>query len=176
MMTTPTGAAVESKYGFGLGRDTVGGRPMIAHGGGIHGFITENVWVPSAELSVTVLTNSGSARIEALRRQLTLAALGVPLDQPPKIVPLSAADRARYVGVYALVLPDGTRDFTVAEKGDELTGQMAGQGASPMLHYGNHTFGAPFDPTVRLIFSVDGARAIKLVLIQRGRRFEGLRK
>lgn len=177
LMTNPAGvAAVEGKYGFGLGRDTVGGRAMISHGGGIHGFVTENVWVPSEELSVTVLTNSGAARIDGLRRQLTLAASGVPLDQPPKVVPLSAADRARYVGVYALALPDGTRDFTVAEQGDQLTGQMAGQGASPMLHFGKHTFGAPFDPTVRLIFVVEGARATKLVLVQRGRRFEGLRK
>jgi CubicO group peptidase (beta-lactamase class C family) len=176
LMTTPAGAAVEAKYGFGLGRDTVAGRPMISHGGGIHGFITENVWVPSEQLSVTVLTNSGSARIDVLRRQLTLAALGVPLDQPPKIVPLSAADRARYVGVYALALPDGTKDFTVAEQGDHLTAQLAGQDASPMLHYGKHTFGAPFDPTLRIIFTVEGAQATKLVLIQRGRRFEGLRK
>ncbi|MDP9177393.1 MAG: beta-lactamase family protein, partial [Gemmatimonadota bacterium] len=161
LMTNPAGVAVEAKYGFGLGRDTVGGRPMISHGGGIHGFRTENVWVPSEELSVTVLANSGSAPADRLRRQLTLAALGLALDQPPKVVPLSAADRARYVGVYALALPGGTRDFTVAEQGEQLTGQLAGQGPNPMLHFGEHTFGVSFDPTVRVIFAVEGGRAMK---------------
>jgi CubicO group peptidase (beta-lactamase class C family) len=177
LMTNPEGAAAsERQYGFGLGRDTVGGRPMISHGGGIHGFVTENVWVPSAELSVTVLTNSGSARADRLRRQLTLAALGVPLDQPPKVLPLSAAERKRYVGVYALALPDGTKDFTVAEQGDQLTGQLAGQDASPLLHFGKHTFGVSFDPTVRVVFTVVGGRATKFVLAQRGRQFEAPRK
>jgi CubicO group peptidase (beta-lactamase class C family) len=176
LMTTPEGAAVERRYGFGLGRDTVGGRTAIAHNGGIHGFVTENVWVPSAELSVTVLTNSGAAPADRLRRQLALAALGVPLEVPPKVVPLTAADRARYVGVYALALPGGTRDFTVAELGDQLTGQLEGQGANPMLHFGAHTFGASFDPALRIIFVVEGQRATKMALLQGGGRFEGVRK
>ncbi len=176
LMTTPAGAAVERNYGFGLNRDTIGGRTMIAHGGGIHGFITENVWVPSAQLSVTVLTNSGAARAGRLRRQLVLAALGVPLEYPPKLVALAAVDRARYVGVYALALPNGTRDFTVAEQGDGLTAQLAGQGANAMLHYGDHTFGASFDSSLRLIFTVEAGKTTKMTLVQGGQRFEGLRK
>ena len=85
MMTTPEGAAAggELAYGFGLGRDTIAGKPVITHGGGIHGFITGNAWVPSAELSVTVLTNSGSAPAGDLLKQLIRAALGVPLEQRP---------------------------------------------------------------------------------------------
>jgi CubicO group peptidase (beta-lactamase class C family) len=85
LMTTPEGAAAggELAYGFGLGRDTIGGQPMITHGGGIHGFISGNVWVPGAELSVTVLTNSGSAPAGDLLKQLIRAALGVPLDPRP---------------------------------------------------------------------------------------------
>ena len=87
LMTTPEGAAAEGRmrYGFGLGQDTVAGRQAISHGGGIHGFITANTWVPSAELSVTVLTNSGSAKSGELLRKLTLAALGAPLDRKPLV-------------------------------------------------------------------------------------------
>jgi CubicO group peptidase (beta-lactamase class C family) len=85
LMITPQGAAAggELAYGFGLGRDTIAGKPVITHGGGIHGFITGNAWVPSAELSVTVLTNSGGAPAGDLLKQLIRAALGVPLDQRP---------------------------------------------------------------------------------------------
>jgi CubicO group peptidase (beta-lactamase class C family) len=80
LMTTPEGAATKGarQYGFGLAVDTVAGRKSIAHGGGIHGFITANTWVPSAELSVTVLANSGSAKSGELARKLARVALGAP--------------------------------------------------------------------------------------------------
>ena len=83
LMTTPAGAAArgELAYGFGLGTDTLAGRKVITHGGGIHGFATGNAWMPSEQLSVTVLTNSGSAPAGRLLKQLMRAALGVPLER-----------------------------------------------------------------------------------------------
>jgi D-alanyl-D-alanine carboxypeptidase len=178
LMITPEGAAAKGAlaYGFGLGRDTIAGQPVITHGGGIHGFITGNAWVPGAELSVTVLTNSGGAPAGELLKQLVRAALGAPLEQRPSVVALAVADMPRYAGVYALELPDGTRDFTIAVSADHLTAQLTGQQAIPLVHFGNHTFGADFDPTLRLVFTVDGARASKLTLHQGGGQFQGMRK
>jgi len=176
LMTTPDGAAAAAKYGFGLGRDSLGGHAVITHNGGIHGFSSDNMWVPDAELSITVLTNSGAGRAGDLLRQVARAALGVPLEVRPTVVALPAADRARYAGVYALALPGGTSDFTVVEQGDGLTAQVAGQRAVPLLHYGNHTFGASFDPSLRVIFTVEGARATRVTLVQGGGRAEGPRK
>lgn len=179
MMITPEGAAGEgpTQYGFGLARDTIAGRPMIQHGGGIHGFITANAWVPSEELSVTVLTNSGSARPAPLMRQLIRAALGAPLLQTPPVVPLGATARERYVGVYTLQLPPGPRDFTVAATPDGgLAGQLAGQSPIPLKHYGNRTFGVDFDPSVRIIFTVVDGRATAMTLRQGGQESRGERK
>jgi len=177
-MTTPEGAAVDGRrgYGFGLQRDTLGRYDVIEHGGGIHGFITSNTWVPAAELSVTVLTNSGSARADDLLAQLTRAALGLLLDRPPEPVPLAAGAGRQYAGVYALELPAGARDFTIAEAPGGLTAKLQGQGAIPLLHYGEHTFGAGFDPSLRLIFRVEEGRASSVVLVQGGGRFRGVRK
>jgi CubicO group peptidase (beta-lactamase class C family) len=81
-MITPEGAAQQGElvYGFGLGRDTIAGRPMITHGGGIFGFITGNAWIPSEQLSVTVLANSGAAHSGDLLKRLARAALGAPLQ------------------------------------------------------------------------------------------------
>lgn len=175
-MTTPEGAALRSKYGFGLTRDTLGGQVMISHGGGINGFITANAWFPAAELSVTVLANSGSARSDLLMAQLARLALGVPLVRPPARVAITAADRAQYVGVYALKIGDTARDFTVSEHDGELVSQLAGQGPIPLIPYGNHTFGASFDPSVRIVFTVVNGAAAKLTLMQGGRSSDGLRK
>ena len=89
MMTTPQGAAKDGAlpYGFGLGRVMLGTRVVITHGGGIPGFITANAWVPSLKLSVTVLTNSGSAKPDALLRQLIRAAAGEKLAAVPAAAP-----------------------------------------------------------------------------------------
>jgi CubicO group peptidase (beta-lactamase class C family) len=176
LMTTPEGAATAERYGFGLGRGTWSGHEAILHNGGINGFISSNAWVPDLGLSITVLTNSGSAQAGQLLRQVARVALGEPLEARPTVVPLTAADRARYAGVYALALPGGARDFTVAEQGDQLTGQLVGQGPVPLLHYGNHTFGASFDPSLRVIFTVENGRATKMTLAQGGQQIEGPRK
>lgn len=177
MMTTPEGGpATGAKYGFGLSRDSTSGRVIITHGGGINGFITSNVWVPSAELSITVLTNASGARADILLNQIARASLGLPLIEPPRARLITSAERLRFVGVYALMLPDGARDLTFAESGEDLTAQLAGQPAGPLLYYGDNTFGASFDPSVRFIFTVESGRATKVVLVQGGGRFEGLRK
>ena len=175
-MTTPAGAATKRGYGFGLARDSIAGRPAVVHGGGIHGFSASNAWVPSARLSVTVLANSSSADSDELLARVARAALGAPIDAAPRVVPLAAADRDRYAGVYALELPNGVRDFTIAIAGDALTAQLAGEGANPIIHYGSHTFGAAFDPKLRLVFTVEGGRATKVTLTQGGGRFDGKRK
>lgn len=179
LMTTPEGAATSSRYGFGLARDTIAGRPMIVHGGGINGFSTGNAWVPSAELSITVLANSGSANSDELVKQLARAALGVPLARPPKFLPFTAADLSlfpRFVGVYALALPSGPRDLTVVMQGEHLTAQLAGQPAIPILFLGDNTFGVAFDPNLRFIFTMDGTRATKVTLLQGGQSLAGPRK
>jgi hypothetical protein len=85
-------------------------------------------------------------------------------------------DRVKYLGVYAMALPSGTRDFTIAREEDHLTAQLAGQVATPILFYGDDTFGMRFDPAFRLIFEVEDGRAMKVVLLQGGGRDLGMRK
>lgn len=176
LMTTPSGAAAGDHYGFGLMRDTIAEHVMITHGGGIHGFATGNAWVPDAQLSVSVLTSSGSGSPGSLLKQLVRVGLGVPLDRTPELVPLPDEQRQQYVGVYDLVLAGTPRPFTIALADSGLTAQLQGQGAIPMLYYGNHTFGAEFDPSLRLIFAVSDGRASKVTLLQGGGRFEGERQ
>jgi CubicO group peptidase (beta-lactamase class C family) len=175
-MTTPTGAAQSSSYGFGLTRQMLGGHTVVAHGGSVHGFITANAWIADAELSITVLTNGASARAEQLLQQLARASLGIPLLAGPTRVTLTSDERAQYVGVYALALPTGARDFTFTDQNGVIYAQLAGQGANPIIPYGNHVFGAEFDPSLRITFTVENGRATKLVLAQGGNRLEAPRK
>ena len=45
-MTTPSGAATQSGYGFGLMVSRFEGHRMVTHGGGIHGFSSDNALFP----------------------------------------------------------------------------------------------------------------------------------
>ena len=168
-MTTPEGAAASHHYGFGLGVDTLGGRTMITHGGGIPGFLSENAWFPSESLAVVVLTNSGSGNPGPLLRNVARAALGVPLDRPPTPVALSAAERARYAGRYELALPDGqVLPLVVRATGDAVTITPAGQPMQTLIPFGQHVFGVAADPTVRFTFTVNADRATGLTVLQNG--------
>ncbi len=175
MMITPTGAATESQYGFALVVDSVAGHAMITHGGGINGFLTANAWIPGAQLSVTVLTNAGSGDPATLLRNLVLAALGAPLSVAELAMPLDQESRSLYIGEYQLTIGGAARKFTIAAADNGITGQLQGQGPIPLVHLGDHTFGAEFDPSLRLTFTIEDGRATKVVLRQRGARFEGQR-
>ena len=58
LMTTPEGAAVAERYGFGLSVQPVAGRRAVVHNGLVPGFITVNAWLPGDNLSVTLFTNT----------------------------------------------------------------------------------------------------------------------
>ncbi|MEZ4587542.1 MAG: serine hydrolase domain-containing protein [Gemmatimonadales bacterium] len=179
-MTTPEGAAAKGplQYGFALARDTLGGKTMIAHNGGISGFLSENAWFPESRTSVTVLTNTGAGNPGNLMRQVARAALGLPLAQPPKRVALSAAERARYVGEYDIEMPGAARRFSVTEDDGLLFGKLEiGGGTSfELLPYGNHTFGMPLTDAIRIVFTVEGDRATGLTFKQGGGSFPGKRR
>lgn len=180
-MTTPEGAASKGrlKYGFGLSRDTLAGHPVIRHSGGINGFISDNAWFPDEQMSVTVLGNSGAGRSDYLLAQVARAVHGVPLvTTPPRAAAAaSPAQRlARYAGTYALMINGEAHDFTFTVKDTVLMSQLQGQDAFPVTPAGVNTFSASFDPSVKLVFTMEGDRATKVTLHQGGGTFEGVRK
>ena len=59
---------------------------------------------------------------------------------------------------------------------EALRGQATGQPPIPLLYLGGNTFGAAFDPSLRLRVVVAGGRATKVVLQQGGTTVEGPRQ
>lgn len=167
-MTTPTGAAEAKHYGSGLGIEMLGTHRVVAHNGGINGFLTSNMYVPDAQLSVTVLTNGDYANPDKIAHQLARAALGVPLEMPPKSVTLDPAVMATYVAKYDLTL-DAPHLFSVYVKDDALCGVMEGQSPAKLIPLGNDTFGVAFDSEVRLIFTMVNGKPTKMTLRQNGK-------
>jgi len=177
-MTMPSGAAAPSHYGFGLSVDSLSGHPRVAHGGGIHGFQSMLAHYPKDSLTVAVLVNSPPAPVDLMATNLARIMFGLPLQGGAmQRVTLTAAQLAPYVGDYPLVLPDGNKlVIHVSANGDKLMAQGEGQGAFELIPYGNHTFGAEFDRTMRLTFEVANGRATKLRLRQGDMETEGARR
>ena len=175
-MTTPVGAAQQGNYGFGLTVGRFEGHPLVSHGGGIHGFISANAIFPADSLTITVLTNSGAGRADPLLNNIARAVLGLPLPQGLARVTLSPAERARYAGRYELHLPNGAMLAMRVWSGDSaVLTQATGQPAVELIAFGNHVFGAAFDPSLRMTFHVEGDHATSLTLLQGGATIEAPR-
>ncbi|MFT8242471.1 D-aminopeptidase [Roseomonas sp. BN140053] len=78
-------------YGFGLGRPTLLGRPITAHGGGLRGWRSFRCYAPAERVSVVVLFNH-MADPRAAARDLFAAALGLPVAPPAPAVAATGWD------------------------------------------------------------------------------------
>jgi CubicO group peptidase (beta-lactamase class C family) len=76
-----------SDYGYGFGLGKLNKYDTIEHGGGIPGFITWAVYIPSEDLYVAALTNSGNGNPGVVARSLIAEYLeiDVPTFKPAKI-------------------------------------------------------------------------------------------
>jgi D-alanyl-D-alanine carboxypeptidase len=178
-MTTPE-SLVDGKpltYGYGLGVGRLATHRKVSHGGGINGFITDLAYYPDDTLHVAVLANTSPSNPGRLADQIARVALGLPPVTPPTGVALAGAERARYVGTYALTGPAGQKaPLRVFEQGGVLMAQIAGQTTSSLVPLGNHAFILREDPDVRITFAVSGDRATKLTFVQPGGTMEAARE
>lgn len=126
-MTTPEGPAIASKYGYGLGLDTLRGERLIHHGGGIHGFSSVLQYLPEQRITVALLRNAdGGVNLDAIGRQLAAFAMGKPFPQP-KAIMLEPAQLKGFEGVFS----KGKETRTLRLVNGALTSQRSG--ASPIV-------------------------------------------
>jgi D-alanyl-D-alanine carboxypeptidase len=99
-------------YGFGLAPDEVRGRPAVGHGGGIFGFSTFSLYIPSEDIFIAVFANSDQPATSpdiAVRRLAGLA-LGDPFPSFER-VDADPAQVAPLLGLYAIANGAGERRF-----------------------------------------------------------------
>ena len=67
-------------YGYGFSVDEINGTPTIEHGGGIFGYETYGVYVPSEDLYIIVLTNRNGQGPSDVTIEIAAHALGKPFS------------------------------------------------------------------------------------------------
>lgn len=156
-------SGTDTGYGYGLARGKLENAQRIAHGGGIHGFVSYLSHYPEQDVTIAVLTNSTGTNPQKLEETLARRVLGIP-EPAVEDRPLAAAERARYVGTYDL----GRLQIRVFEEGEKLVAQATNQPATRLLHQGSDEFRPEVDPAIRIVFRVSGERAEGLDLHQAG--------
>jgi hypothetical protein len=164
-MTTPAplGSGAPMVYGYGLMTGTLANHPRVAHGGGIPGFNTSLSYYPADSLSIVVLVNTAPGHPDQVEQAVARAALGLARIVA-KDLPLTTAERARYLGTYDL----GQLQVRIFERDGVLMGQATGQSALRMMYQGEQTFLLDAPEAIKLVFELDGERATRFTLHQGG--------
>jgi CubicO group peptidase (beta-lactamase class C family) len=128
------------------------------HGGGINGFLSENLYFPDDSLSVIVLYNSTREGPDATALAIAKAVLGEPKDPA---VPIDG-DVQRFVGKYAGSGRGGRQmqlEVTAANNRVLATVPALGDSLKPLVYVGHETF---LSDEARLIFSGTPASSAKV--------------
>ena len=174
-MTSPTvltnGDTVT--YGYGLDLVDFHGHRKIAHGGDMTGFTAYVTHYPDAALTIAVLANSENARPGAIEVALATAALEI--DPAIVDIPLSEVEAERYRGRYAVGSGDGALPVEVLVENRQMQVRI-GRGRPQRYRFqGDHVFVPYYNDEIRLVFHLEGERAVSVTHHQRGRAVEARR-
>ncbi len=158
----------DSSYGYGWSIGRYEGRAVQEHGGGIHGFRSYVLRIPSDGVYVAVLSNlaGAGASPELLARKAAAIAIGKPLVNPAAVA-LTADQLDAYVGRYRTVA--GTH-HAVTREGTRLFVEPAGGERLEVFPAGGDVFFEK-DGFVRLRFERDvGGQTARLIVDNWGPR------
>lgn len=160
-------------YGHGWEIGTLRQRPMLAHGGGINGFMTFALRLPENALFVAVLSNADDGIVdpEYLAQKVAAMALGDPFVDFEEIT-LDTATLDAYAGVYAI---NAAEQRTFWREAGQLLMQRTGGDITPVhAHSGDGFFIR--NTLIHLQFVRDAAGTVdKVVVHQSGAGDDNLR-
>jgi CubicO group peptidase (beta-lactamase class C family) len=123
---------VKNHYGYGLFIDSLWGKRRISHGGGIHGFNSSLVMIPSDDICVVLLNNAPNPALKAITDNILAILYDKPYELPkaPVETTVDAAILTQYVGEYELA-PNFT--ITISVKEGSLRAQATAQPEFPLF-------------------------------------------
>jgi len=152
-----------SGYGFGWAIDLLEGRPTAEHGGGIPGFTSYALSVPSERLFVAVLTNRAAPSPSPSQVATDLATLALARKPSPVApVALKPGELEDYPGVYASA---GAATRFVRLERDGLTALREGGETRALVPLGKDLFAVKGFEQLRLAFTRDAAGKVAAVRI-----------
>lgn len=158
----------KEKYGFGWGIDSVYGKPVYKHSGGIPGFSTNIFRDPEEDICIILFDNKGDASLGKITESINALLHNKPYYLPKQKIGISVdtAILKKYVGEYEL-LPNFIIAITL--EAGKLNLQATGQSKAEMYAEDENLFFLKIvDAQVQ--FTKDGTgKTEQLILHQNGR-------
>jgi CubicO group peptidase (beta-lactamase class C family) len=117
-----------TNYGFGWTSNNFHGIRFIEHSGGLDGFNSEGIRIPSERLYIVILSNNGSVFPDHLARFIALRVIGQTLIEQSTTY-IDTKTLTEYTGVYAIPVPDSSASQKfqyITVKNDSLFSQSPG--------------------------------------------------
>lgn len=123
---------VKNNYGYGWFIDSIQGKRRVGHGGGIHGYVTNESRVPEDDICIVLLSNASDRSLEEITKNIYAVLYDQPYELPKtrKAVILPATTLQEYVGEYELA-PGFT--VIISIKGAGLAALPTGQSEKIIL-------------------------------------------
>lgn len=133
------------------------GHKALHHGGGINGFLSENIYFPDDSLSVVVLFNSaGREGPDKYALKIAELVLGKPADQAKPM----DGDAARFAAVYAGRGRGRPMEMTIAVNGGKVTAKTQfAEKPDTLTYIGHNTF---LMGEAHMIFAEQGGKIAKV--------------
>ena len=161
--TVASDAGLRNGYGSGIASSFIDGFPMLGHGGGIDGFISNYAYSTSRDVGFVVLLNSTHSQ-DALRRisQLAVRYLKQDIEAPPKpTATVAEATLRRYEGYYHDASPRNQAAAflewllsgrSISVEGNHLVATPAFGAAAPLIPVSDTLFRLEDEPEATRVF------------------------
>lgn len=110
-----------TKYGYGWGFNEVQGAATIEHSGGINGFVTDALYIPTQDIFIAIFANCDCRSLDMEGPQLAALTMGKAYIQ--KEIAIDAATAKEYIAVYEN--ETGEQRFITVE-GNQVFSQRGG--------------------------------------------------
>ncbi len=162
----------KNKYGYGWSIDTLNGKKITSHGGGIFGFNAHMVSVPQDDILIVLLNNTSNPNLKKISDDALAILYDKPYTSPEvrKEAFLSPDALSKYIGVYELA-PQFT--ITVFLEDGKLFGQATGQQKAQLFPQKEDYFFLKIVDAQIEFTKDESGKVTSLTLLQGGQKTKG---
>lgn len=157
---------VKNKYGYGWVIDSIEGKRRVGHGGGIHGFITNESRVPEDDIDIVLLSNASDRSLEKITAGIYAILYNKPYQLPKErmAIQLPSTTLQQYAGEYE-IRPD--LHVTITVRNNALVALPANQ-SEKILFPEKEDFFFQKDEDVQVEFTRSTGKAVDGFILHQG--------
>lgn len=160
--------AVKNNYGYGWVIDSINDKRRVGHGGGIHGFITNESRVPEDDIDIVLLSNASDRSLDKITQSIYAILYDQPYELPKEktVIQLPLETLQQYVGEYE-IRPD--LHVMIAVKDNQLSAIPTNQGEK-IIYAEKKDFFFQKEEDVQVEFTRDSNRTVDGFILNQGGR------